>query len=74
MRRYCIDGTMPDGSRHGFPEAKAPYFVFDRLEQRWVWGGLRFRWMAKLAGWWLGKTEDRRIIADYRRLARGQGV
>ena len=74
MSRYWIDGTMPDGSRHGLPEAKAPYFVFDRVEDRWVRAKLRFRWMARLLAWWLDKTENREIFAKYRRYARGQGV
>ena len=69
MSRYLIDGTMPDGSRHGLPEAKTPYFVFDRVEDRWVRAKLRFRWMAKLLVWWLDANQDRKIIARYRKFA-----
>jgi len=49
--RFHIDGTMPDGSLHGFPCAKAPFAVFDDASQYWLVKGLPYRWMARLIAW-----------------------
>lgn len=46
--RFWVDGTMPDGSLHGFPGAHAPYAVFDDVTGYWLVTGLPFRWLADL--------------------------
>ena len=45
--RYLVDGTMPDGSLHGFPGAQAPFAVFDSVNGYWLVTGLPFRWLAE---------------------------
>jgi hypothetical protein len=38
---YCADGAYP------------PYAVFDIERQRWIVAGLRWRWLAVVAKWFL---------------------
>jgi hypothetical protein len=50
--RFIVEGR--DSVGHYAPDGRnAPFAVFDTEREFWPVEGLRFRWMARVAHWWL---------------------